>query len=93
MELQYWDIIPSAIANIFNIRIVIKSTQLLPVVIKPFTLSTSTPYITVHYCNNHYSGSESKQHCTQALDGPYTNSLSQISTPSYLTEVSFVKSQ
>ena len=56
------DIIPLAIANTFNIRIVIKSTQLLPVVIKPFTLSTSTPYIIVHYTNNHYSGSESKQH-------------------------------
>ena len=47
------DIIPLVIANTFNIKIVIKSTQLLPVAIKPFTLRTSTPYIIVHYTNNH----------------------------------------
>ena len=47
----------------------------------------------MHYFNNHYSSSESKQHCTQTQDGSYTNCVSQISTPSYLTEVSFVKSQ
>ena len=95
--LQQWncnigDIIPLAIANTFNIRIVIKSTQLLPVIIKLFTLSTSMPYIIVHYANNHYSGSESKQLCTQTLDGSCTNCLRQTSTLSHLTEVSFVKS-